>query len=126
MNADTGIEEIDIILRNRQESEPWRHLSPIVMVECKNWTKSAGVKAVRDFFAKADSVDEQCSSGILISWSGITGQHDRDGAWGYIRDKKQDGFQILCFDSTDMKSPLKDSNPDEIFDEKYVELVTEY
>lgn len=126
VNPNTGIEEIDIILRNRQESEPWMHLSPIVMVECKNWTKSAGAKVARDFFAKADSVGGQCSSGILISWNGITGRHDRDGAWGYIRDKKQDGFQILCLDGTDMKSSLEDSDPDGIFDERYIELVSEY
>lgn len=126
MNAETDIEEIDLVLRNNQENHPWKNLSQIIMVECKNWSSPTGASVVRDFYGKADSLGNECSTGILICWSGITGQDSRKGAKGAIRDKKRDGFNILQLDKEDIIEAVESSNPSTIFDDQYVDLISEY
>lgn len=126
MNAETDMEEIDLVLRNKQEGSPWRELSKIIMVECKNWSKPAGASVVRDFHGKAGSLGSQCSTGILICWNGITGEDNRDAARGTIRDKKRDGFEILHFDSDEIKEAIESENPNSVFDDRYIEMISEF
>jgi len=126
MNAETNMEEIDLVLRNKQEGNPWRELSKIIMVECKNWSKPAGANVVRDFYGKADSLGSQCSTGILMCWNGITGEDNRDAARGTIRDKKRDGFEILYFDSDEIKEAIESKDPNLIFDDRYIEIISEF
>lgn len=126
VNSETVAEEFDLVLRNDKENEPWTNLSSIIMVECKNWSSSVGASIIHTLNSKADILGSNCSTGILISWNGITGSNYEDAANQRIRELKQQNFDILHFDSNDLDNILESQDPNEILDRRYIELVTEY
>ncbi|NHN63674.1 restriction endonuclease [Haloarcula sp. JP-Z28] len=126
VNSETGSEEFDLVLRNNQESDPWENLSSIIMVECKNWSGSVGANVIHTLNSKADTLGANCTTGILLSWNGISGSEYEDAAHQRIRELKQQGFEVLHFDKSSMESMIESDTPNEIFDQRYIELITEY
>lgn len=126
VNSETGVEEFDLVLRNRQNSPPWDNLSSIIMVECKNWSDSVGANVIHTLHSKADALGDNCSTGILISWNGITGSDYESAANQRVRELKQQGFEVLFFDQDDLQEILDEGEPNSIFDDHYIDLITEY
>lgn len=126
VNSETGSEEFDLVLRNNQESAPWEDLSAIIMVECKNWNESVGANVVHTLNSKADILGANCTTGILLSWNGISGSEYEDAAHQRIRELKQQEFEVLHFDKDEMESMIETDTPNEIFDQRYIELISEY
>jgi hypothetical protein len=72
-NLRTEEEEIDLVLSNGLSDPFWSTLtSPIIFVECKNWSKKAGVPELRVFESKMRDRAAICRIGIFVSRSGFT------------------------------------------------------
>ncbi len=77
-NCITETEEIDIVVSNDSKTHPWGHEGPLVIVECKNWSKKAGKDELVLFKEKIENRRGRCSVGILVSWGGFTAKADRE------------------------------------------------
>jgi hypothetical protein len=72
-NLRTAEEEIDLILTNGLRDPFWSALSsPLIFVECKNWSKPAGVPELRVFESKMHDRAALARIGIFVSMSGFT------------------------------------------------------
>jgi hypothetical protein len=69
-----GDEEIDLVVRNHVDDPFWQALrSPLILVECKNWTAPVGTKEVRDFETKLRD-HPLAQVGIFVALNGFTGE----------------------------------------------------
>lgn len=69
-----GDEEIDLIVRNHVDDPFWQALhSPLILVECKNWTAPVGTKEVRDFETKLRD-HPLAQVGIFVALNGFTSE----------------------------------------------------
>ncbi|MBX9722709.1 MAG: restriction endonuclease [Candidatus Obscuribacterales bacterium] len=65
---DTEDQEIDIILKNNVSRPFWIQLnSPLIFVECKNWTSPVGAKECRDFEVKLLNQNAFTKLGFFIA-----------------------------------------------------------
>ncbi|MEV3896084.1 restriction endonuclease [Streptomyces atroolivaceus] len=72
-NFRTTEEEIDILASNGLLDPFWvAHGSPLILVECKNWTDKPGVPELRVFESKIRDRGALCKIGIFVSTSGFT------------------------------------------------------
>ena len=72
-NFRTAAEEIDLLLSNSLSDPFWIALgSPLILVECKNWTAKVGVSELRIFESKITDRGALCKVGIFVSMSGFT------------------------------------------------------
>ena len=73
-NVKTKSEEIDIVIQSGTTSPFWSRVSsPLILLECKNWTNKVGAKEVRDFAGKIQNRPRLlCRIGFLIAVSGFT------------------------------------------------------
>jgi hypothetical protein len=72
-NFRTTEEEIDILASNGLTDPFWvAHGSPLILVECKNWTEKPGVPELRIFESKIRDRGALCKIGIFVSISGFT------------------------------------------------------
>jgi hypothetical protein len=126
-NSETGSEEFDVIVRNEQENNPWKELSNMMLVECKNWSKTVGRTELDSIKEKMDTLGGNCKCGILVAWSGISGDKPGEDAYQKIREaKREDEKYILVMTSEDIREIIKSNSPSKIFDEAYIDVVTEY
>ena len=71
----TGDEEIDLIVRNNVARPFWQSLgSPLIFVECKNWTAPVGAPEIRNFEVKVQNHTPMTRVGILVAPGGFTGK----------------------------------------------------
>lgn len=69
----TGDEEIDLLVQNDVDRPFWIGLSsPLIFVECKNWSSRVGSAEVRDFEVKIQNHAPLVRVGFLISTGGFT------------------------------------------------------
>ena len=116
----TSKAEIDRIIRNYSNHPLLRNLGLYILIECKNWSEPVGAPILRDFTAKVE--DHRCSSGILLSRNGITGERIKD-AMGEIRDAyKIKGISIIVVTEIDLEEIAKGKNPISILEKKYEEV----
>lgn len=72
-NFRTAEEEIDILASNGLTDPFWvAHGSPLILVECKNWTEKPGMPELRIFESKIRDRGALCKIGIFVSISGFT------------------------------------------------------
>jgi hypothetical protein len=72
-NFRTTEEEIDILASNGLTDPFWvAHGSPLILVECKNWTEKPGMPELRIFESKIRDRGALCKIGIFVSISGFT------------------------------------------------------
>lgn len=100
-NVRTGSEEIDIVLENLGSSVFYSQLrSPLILLECKNWTSKIGAKEIRDFAQKVQNRPRVlCSIGILVTTSKLT-RDAKDELLGY----RGKDFLIVVLDRTDIET----------------------
>ena len=71
----TDDEEIDLVIRNNIVRPFWQAFtSPLLFVECKNWTTRVGTSAIRDFEGKIRNHGKLVSLGFFVSLNGYTSQ----------------------------------------------------
>lgn len=69
----TGDEEIDLVVKNNVGRPFWTGLgSPLLFVECKNWTARVGAPEIRNFEGKLANHAPLARIGILVAPGGFT------------------------------------------------------
>jgi len=65
-------EELDIVLRNNITRSFFISLrSPIILVECKNWSRQVSASVLRDFESKVRNHSNLCRIGIFVALNGF-------------------------------------------------------
>lgn len=100
-NVNTETEEIDIVIENRSNLFPWSRQSPIILVECKNWSKPADKNALVSLEKKIKNRRGQCAVGIFIAWSGFTSKAELE-----LLRTSQESWMILTLDGESLKQAL--------------------
>lgn len=79
-NYRTESEEIDIVVQNEAKTEFFRQLqSPLMLVECKNWTSNVGSKEIRDFAQKVQNRPRfLCKVGLMITTAMYTKDAEKE------------------------------------------------
>lgn len=67
----TRTEELDIEILNRSPDLFWQKQSPIIIVECKNWTTKCGKNEYVSLLDKVRNRRNKCELGVLVSWNGF-------------------------------------------------------
>lgn len=82
----TGDEELDLVIKNGVRDAFWEaFVSPMMFVECKNWSSPVGASEFRDFAMKVENHAPACRIGVFVAANGFTSQfHEarRRGAGG--------------------------------------------
>jgi hypothetical protein len=97
----TRTEEIDIVVKNECRNNPLRpsHTGPLLLFECKNWSKKCGKDEVVCFEDKLRNRRGQCNVGFLVSWNGFT-----RGATDHLLRKSDSKLVIGLIDGRMIKS----------------------
>jgi len=78
-NVSTDDEEIDLVVKNNIDRPFWSALSsPLLFVECKNWSGPSGPKELRDFEVKLQNHSSLTKLGIFVSLNGFTSGVDEE------------------------------------------------
>jgi hypothetical protein len=87
----TGDEEIDLIVKNDVMTSFWIALSsPLLFVECKNWTSSVGPKELRDFESKIRNHSPLARLGLFVASQGFT-----PGFYDELKRLSRDSFTVV-------------------------------
>ncbi|MCW2983429.1 MAG: restriction endonuclease [Conexibacter sp.] len=71
-NLRSELEEIDLVVANNLRDPFWNSLSsPLILVECKNWSEKPGVPELRVFESKMKDRGALCRIGLFVSLSGF-------------------------------------------------------
>jgi hypothetical protein len=70
-NQRTDSEEIDLVVVNGSHEARWRNGTPLILVECKNWSEPCDKNALVQFRDKLMNRYGQCRLGFLVSWGGF-------------------------------------------------------
>lgn len=72
----TGDEEIDLLYRNNVDRPFWINFqSPLVFVECKNWSSNVGAAEIRNFEGKLRN-HPGAKIGVMVAGAGFTSEVD--------------------------------------------------
>jgi len=77
-NQRTDTEEIDLVVVNGSNEPRWRNGTPLILVECKNWSARCGKNEVVQFRDKLTNRYGQCRLGFLVSWGGFADTVTKD------------------------------------------------
>lgn len=108
INTRTESEEIDIVIKNYGHIPFYAQIqSPIILIECKNWTSNISAKEVRDFVQKVENRPRVlCKVGVLITTSTLT----EDAVKELIRHSGKN-FTIAIMDGDDIETLIKSRIP---------------
>jgi hypothetical protein len=92
-------EELDLVLANSLTDPFWHALqSPLIIVECKNWSSPVGVPELRILESKMRDRGRLCRMGILVALNGVTKDvSDR------LRDLQAQGLTVFILDRHDLE-----------------------
>ena len=68
----TTTEEIDLLILNHSDNEIWSKESPLILVECKNWSSKCGKNELVLFKEKLENRSGRAKLGFIISWNGFS------------------------------------------------------
>lgn len=88
----TQDQEIDLVLKNAVERGFWTALqSPVILVECKNWSDPVGIPEARVFESKLRELGSHGRLGVFLAMNGVTsafsshlGKLRRDGLYPVV------------------------------------------
>jgi hypothetical protein len=93
----TGDEEIDLVVKNNIERPFWSALdSPLVFVECKNWSSAVGAPEIRNFEVKMMN-HPLARVGFFVAPGGFT-----DGARTEQRRGSRSDYTVVFIDGGDL------------------------
>jgi hypothetical protein len=67
----TETEEIDLVILNKSSIPLWQKESPLILVECKNWSKKCGKNELVIFKEKISNRKGRAKIGFFVSWNGF-------------------------------------------------------
>jgi hypothetical protein len=95
---DLGDQEIDLVIRNHLEDGFWRRLeSPLILVECKNWSEAVGADQIRDFETKLRDHQPHAKIGFFVAPRGFTKHVDTA-----LVAARREPYQIVPIEMTDI------------------------
>ena len=121
VNARLHAEELDLLLKNDITVGFWRFAGSPIVVECKNWSQKVGAREVSVLFDKLVSLGPKVCTGILIAPHGVTGDSHSDAVLK-VREKRQQGRDIIILDKTDLEEIAQGVHPVEVIDKKWEQL----
>jgi len=96
-------EELDLVLRNDLQEPFWRNFnSPLVLVECKNWTSRVDINELRVLETKMRDRGRLCNVGIFVSLSGFSKPFVQR-----VRELQQQGLTIFLVERCDIEELLR-------------------
>lgn len=75
---------------NGSDEPRWRHGTPLVLVEFKNWSGKCGKNEIVQFRDKLENRSGQCRLGFLVSWGGFAQTLTKD----QLRNSKGDAVIV--------------------------------
>lgn len=100
-------EELDLVVANQLPDPFWTALgSPLIFVECKNWSKKVDVNEARVFETKIADHGSLCKVGIFVALGGITGPFRERAA--KLQSK---GFTVMVITGADLDQMLTERTP---------------
>ena len=122
IDSDSKIEEIDIIIKNKNTQGIWKRFESILFVECKNWSTKVSAKEIRDFEGKLRNY--WLHGGIFVSIKGFKG-NERSGAKGQIKLRyMQEKMLIITIEDDDINRILNCHNIFQLIEEKIDSIYT--
>lgn len=98
-NLSTGDEEIDLVLKNNVDRPFWISLnSPLIFVECKNWSSPVEAKEIRDFEIKVQNHAPLVRLGMFVATNGFS-----KGAREEQKRMGRSNYHLAFFDSKDIE-----------------------
>jgi hypothetical protein len=95
----TGDEEIDLIVKNNVARPFWQSLgSPLIFVECKNWSAPVGAPEIRNFEVKLQNHSPKTRIGVLVAAGGFTRE-----AINAIKRASRDSYSIALANREDLE-----------------------
>ncbi len=97
-NYSTDDEEIDLVIKNNVSRPFWQGLgSPLIFVECKNWTARVGAPEVRNFEVKLQNHQPVMRVGILVAPNGFTSE-----ATNAVKRSSRDPYTLVLVTGEDL------------------------
>jgi hypothetical protein len=101
--VNTADEEIDLVCVNNVNRPFWLALqSPLLFVECKNWTKNVGTKEIRDFEIKIQNHGSLAKLGFFVSLNGFTDEVPNE-----LKRMCRSGYHVVLFTCAEIEEYLE-------------------
>lgn len=113
-NYRTKTEEIDVVLKNVSNAPFWKHRSPFIEVECKNWSTPAPRAELDSLRAKVENRAGQCGIGVFVSWSGFTKDFDNE-----LLRLTRENYVIVVMDGEGITEAVRTHSFGKYFEEQY-------
>ena len=113
------VQEIDLVIRNKNKNDVWSEFDGIIFVECKNWDVRVGSPEIAVF--KDKLIEYGLKIGILIATGGITGKNYQ-GARGKIKLTLKEGIKIVVLDGNDILRILDCNKVNDVVDRAYIDM----
>ena len=92
-------EELDVIVSNHIKDPFWTSLhSPLLFIECKNWSSPVGSAELRVFVDKVRERRSLCRVGFLVAPRGFAGSLK-----GLLRPRQAEGLTIFLLGMEDLR-----------------------
>lgn len=92
-------EELDLVLRNDLEEPFWRNFSsPLILVECKNWSSRVGIDELRILETKMRDRHKLCSVALFVSLNGFSRPFEER-----VRDLQLHGLTVFPLDGANIR-----------------------
>ena len=101
----TETEEIDIVILNKSIETFWQKESPIIMVECKNWSEKCGKNELVIFKEKLLNRRGRAKIGFFISWNGFKDTFKKED----LRTSQED-ILIIPVSGDELKEAINKNN----------------
>lgn len=107
----TQTEEIDILIINKSKDAIWNKESPLILVECKNWSSKCGKNEIVLFKEKLKNRFGRAKVGFFISWNGFTDTFNKE----LLRSSKDD-IIIIPLTGKEIKEGMQSTKFDSILE----------
>ncbi|NMO04862.1 restriction endonuclease [Gordonia sp. TBRC 11910] len=113
-NYRTATEEIDIVLKNVSNTPSWKHRSPFIEIECKNWSTPAPRPELDSLRTKVENRAGQCGIGVFVSWSGFTQDFENE-----LLRLSRENYVIVVIDGEGIKRSVRTHSFGNYFEDRY-------
>lgn len=101
----TPTEELDLIVLNDSRDVAFSRDGPIIIVECKNWTRRVGRPEFSGLESKIRNRYSRCTVGFFVSWSGFT-----EPTWRETLRLSRENYVIVCLTGDEIKRAVLSGN----------------
>jgi hypothetical protein len=115
----TETEEIDILILNKSKESIWQKESPLVLIECKNWSSKCGKNELVLFKEKIKNRYGRAKIGFFISWNGFKETFDKES----LR-SSQDDIVVIPVTGRDIIEGMKTSDFGTVVEKWWMNMVS--